>query len=43
VLENLNLRAVTPGLYELLAAPLSIEGADAAPVRALLRAGGVPH
>jgi arylformamidase len=38
ILENLDLRAVAPGTYELLAAPLRIEGADAAPVRALLRA-----
>jgi len=37
VLENLDLRAVAPGSYELLAAPLAVEGADAAPVRALLR------
>jgi len=43
VLENLDLRAVEPGDYELLAAPLSMEGADAAPVRALLRAGGALH
>lgn len=43
VLENLDLRAVEPGAYELLAAPLSIEGADAAPVRALLRAEGALH
>ena len=38
VLENLNLRHVAPGHYELLAQPLLIHGADAAPVRALLRA-----
>lgn len=37
VLENLSLAHVTPGLYELLAQPLSIESADAAPVRAMLR------
>lgn len=37
VLETLALDGVEPGLYELLAAPLAIEGADAAPVRALLR------
>jgi arylformamidase len=37
VLENLDLRAVLPGTYELLAPPLSVVGADAAPVRALLR------
>jgi arylformamidase len=37
VLENLSLGAVSPGVYELSAAPLLIVGADAAPVRALLR------
>ena len=37
-LENLSLAHVSPGVYELLAQPLSIHGADAAPVRALLRA-----
>jgi arylformamidase len=38
VLENLALDAVVPGRYELLAQPLLIVGADAAPTRALLRA-----
>jgi len=38
VLETLGLDDVVPGSYELLAQPLAIEGADAAPVRALLRA-----
>jgi arylformamidase len=37
VLENLDLRDVAPGAYELVAPPLSVHGADAAPVRALLR------
>jgi arylformamidase len=37
VLENLALDGVPPGVYELLAAPLLVHGADAAPVRALLR------
>ncbi len=37
VLENLALRDVVPGVYELLAQPLAIHGADAAPVRAMLR------
>lgn len=37
VLENLALEDVTPGRYELLAQPLLIRGADAAPVRAMLR------
>ena len=36
-LENLDLRRVQPGSYELLAAPLRIMALDAAPVRALLR------
>ena len=39
VLENLDLRAVTPGEYQLLAAPLKVGGGDAAPVRAFLRRG----
>jgi arylformamidase len=38
VLENLDLRGVTPGRYELLALPQRLAGLDAAPVRALLRA-----
>ena len=38
VLENLSLAHVAPGMYELLAQPISIAGADAAPVRAMLRA-----
>lgn len=37
VLENLDLRDVTSGEYELLAAPLKVGGGDAAPVRAFLR------
>ncbi len=37
-LENLDLRAVTDGEYELLALPLRLDGLDAAPVRAALRA-----
>ena len=37
VLENLDLRAVTPGPYELIALPQRLEGLDAAPVRAVLR------
>jgi arylformamidase len=40
ILENLSLDAIEPGRYELLAQPLAIHGADAAPVRALLRAMG---
>ena len=38
ILENLDLREVSEGGYELLAAPLRWEGVDAAPVRAVLRA-----
>ncbi|MGV3708020.1 MAG: cyclase family protein [Gemmatimonas sp.] len=37
VLENLVLDGVTPGWYELNAAPLKVVGIDAAPVRAILR------
>jgi arylformamidase len=37
VLENLDLRDVPAGRYELIAPPLAVHGADAAPVRALLR------
>ncbi|HJU72137.1 MAG TPA: cyclase family protein [Gemmatimonadaceae bacterium] len=36
-LENLDLRYVAAGSYELFAAPLAVAGIDAAPVRALLR------
>ena len=36
LLENLDLSAVQPGLYMLMAAPLKIAGAEAAPVRAIL-------
>ena len=37
VLEGTDLRAVEPGPYELLAAPIRLVGSDGAPVRALLR------
>jgi arylformamidase len=37
VLENVDLRDVPVGAYELIAPPLMVHGADAAPVRALLR------
>ncbi len=37
ILEGLVLDNVSEGRYELIAAPLKIEGADASPVRALLR------
>jgi arylformamidase len=36
VLENLDLRGVPPGRYELVALPLRLAGLDAAPVRAVL-------
>lgn len=36
-LEGLLLQDVDPGLYELIALPLRIEGADGSPVRAVLR------
>jgi arylformamidase len=38
-LEGLDLRGVEPGPYFLVAAPLKVEGADGAPVRALLVRG----
>jgi arylformamidase len=38
ILEGLVLRDVPPGLYELIALPLRLEGFDASPVRAVLRA-----
>lgn len=37
VIEGLNLSAVEPGDYELIALPLKIAGADGAPTRAFLR------
>ena len=37
ILENLNLRDAAPATYELIALPLKVVGADAAPVRAVLR------
>lgn len=36
-LENLDLRHAAPGSYELLGAPLRLDGLDAAPARVLLR------
>ena len=36
VLENLDLRRIQPGSYQLLAAPLKVMSLDAAPVRAVL-------
>lgn len=37
ILEGLDLRAVPPGAYELLALPLRLQGGDGAPTRAFLR------
>ncbi|MFC2949554.1 arylformamidase [Virgibacillus sediminis] len=37
ILENLMLDHVKPGIYELIALPLAIQGADGSPVRAVLR------
>jgi arylformamidase len=37
ILENLDLRAVSPGIYELIALPLRIRGGDGSPLRAVLR------
>ena len=36
ILENLDLRQAPPGMYELIALPLRIVGADGSPVRAVL-------
>ena len=38
ILENLDLRAAAPGVYELIALPLKIAGAEGSPIRAVLRA-----
>ncbi|MGE5672695.1 MAG: arylformamidase [Mycobacterium leprae] len=37
IMENLDLSAVEPGTYELIAFPLKLVGADGSPVRAVLR------
>ncbi len=37
IIEGLNLRGVSPGMYELICLPLSLPGADGSPARALLR------
>ena len=37
ILESVVLRDVPPGIYELIALPLKLVGADGAPVRAILR------
>lgn len=38
ILESLDLRHAEPGIYELIALPLKLRGADGSPVRAVLRA-----
>jgi arylformamidase len=38
ILESTDLRAVDPGVYELIALPLRVRGGDGSPVRAVLRA-----
>ncbi len=38
ILENLDLRAAPPGVYELIALPLKLAGAEGSPIRAVLRA-----
>ncbi|MGM7634821.1 arylformamidase [Bacillus sp. Hm123] len=46
ILENIVLDHVEPGLYEVVALPLFIEGADGSPVRAIIRPieeGGILH
>ncbi len=40
ILESLDLRGVAPGVYELIALPLRLRGADGSPVRAVLRRAG---
>ncbi len=37
ILENLDLRAADPGIYDLIALPLKITGAEGSPIRAVLR------
>jgi arylformamidase len=37
IVESLDLRAVPPGVYELIALPLRLVGADGSPLRAVLR------
>lgn len=37
ILESLDLRGAEPGIYELIALPLKLRGADGSPVRAVLR------
>jgi arylformamidase len=37
ILENLDLRAAAPGVYELICLPLKLAGAEGSPIRAVLR------
>ena len=37
ILENLDLRDAAPGVYDLIALPLRIKGADGSPIRAVLQ------
>ena len=37
ILENLDLRDVEPGIYDLIALPLRIKGGDGSPIRAVLQ------
>jgi len=40
IVENLDLRGVEPGCYELIALPLKLRGGDGSPLRAVLRVTG---
>ncbi len=40
ILESLDLTGAAPGVYELIALPLKLAGADGSPVRAMLRTTG---
>ena len=40
ILESIDLTRVEPGVYELIALPLKIQGGDGSPVRAILRGKG---
>jgi arylformamidase len=43
ILENLDLRAAAPGVYELIALPLKLAGAEGSPIRAVLRTWDAPR
>jgi arylformamidase len=40
IIEGLNLREILPGIYDMIALPLKIDGADGAPARVLLKKQG---